>query len=93
MHLNFKHYLTQFHPKHNNGANDYKLFNDKADDLNPERPAMTAWHVTSWAAGDRQLIARSTASRTCSSAASTSPSIHSSRRISRRATGQDAGNS
>ena len=52
-----KHYLTQFHPKYNNGANDYKLFTDKADDLTPGRPVMTAWHVTSWAAGDRQLIA------------------------------------
>jgi peptide/nickel transport system substrate-binding protein len=52
-----KHYLKQFHPKYNNGANDYKVFNDKADDLNPQRPAMTAWHVTQWAAGDRQLIA------------------------------------
>ncbi len=52
-----KHYLTQFHPKYNNGANDYKVFNDKADDLTPGRPSMTAWHVTSWAAGDRQLLA------------------------------------
>ena len=52
-----KHYLTRFHPKYNNGANDYKVFTDKADDLTPGRPVMTAWHVTSWAAGDRQLIA------------------------------------
>jgi peptide/nickel transport system substrate-binding protein len=52
-----KHYLSQFHPKLNNGANDYKVFNDKADDLTPPRPVMTAWVVTSWAAGDRQLIA------------------------------------
>jgi len=52
-----KHYLTQFHPKYNNGANDYKVFNDKADDLNPDRPAMTAWHVTQYGPGAPQLIA------------------------------------
>jgi peptide/nickel transport system substrate-binding protein len=52
-----KHYLTQFHPRYNNGANDYKVFNDKADDLNPDRPSMTAWHVTQYSAGATQLIA------------------------------------
>ena len=52
-----KHYLTQFHPKYNNGANDYKVFNDKADDLNPDRPAMTAWHVTSVRTGRPRVIA------------------------------------
>jgi peptide/nickel transport system substrate-binding protein len=52
-----KHYLTQFHPKYNNGANDYKVFSDKADDLNPDRPSMTAWHVTQYGPGAPQLIA------------------------------------
>jgi peptide/nickel transport system substrate-binding protein len=52
-----KHYLTQFHPKYNNGANDYKTFNDKADDLNPDRPSMTAWHVSQYGPGAPQLIA------------------------------------
>jgi peptide/nickel transport system substrate-binding protein len=52
-----KHYLTQYHPKYNNGANDYKVFNDKADDLNPDRPSMTAWHVTQYGPGAPQLIA------------------------------------
>jgi peptide/nickel transport system substrate-binding protein len=52
-----KHYLTQFHPKHNKSVADYKAFNEKADDYNPERPSMTSWRVTSWKAGDRQLIA------------------------------------
>jgi peptide/nickel transport system substrate-binding protein len=28
-----------------------------ADDLNPERPAMTSWRVTSWKPGDRAIIA------------------------------------
>ena len=35
------HYLKQFHPKYTPSITDYKLFNEKADDLNPERPAMT----------------------------------------------------
>src|SRR5439155_1121728 len=52
-----KHYLTRFHAKYNNGPNDYKVFTDKAGDLPPGRPLMTAWHVTSWAAGDRRLVA------------------------------------
>jgi peptide/nickel transport system substrate-binding protein len=51
------HYLKPFHPKYNPSIPDYKLFNEKADDLNPERPAMTAWRVTSWKAGDRAIIA------------------------------------
>ena len=52
-----KHYLTQFHPKHNKSVTDYKLFNEKADDYNTERPAMTSWRITSWKAGDRFLVA------------------------------------
>jgi peptide/nickel transport system substrate-binding protein len=51
-----KHYLTQFHPKYTQSA-DYKTFNEKADDLNPERPAMTSWRVTSWKPGDNKIIA------------------------------------
>jgi peptide/nickel transport system substrate-binding protein len=51
------HYLKQFHPKYNPQVTDYKLFNEKADDLNPERPAMTSWRVTSWKPGDRAIIA------------------------------------
>jgi peptide/nickel transport system substrate-binding protein len=52
-----KHYLTQFHPKHNKSITDYKLFNEKADDYNNERPSMTSWRITSWKAGDRFLVA------------------------------------
>ncbi len=52
-----KHYLTQFHPKHNKAITDYKTFNEKADDYNTERPAMTSWRITSWKAGDRFLVA------------------------------------
>jgi peptide/nickel transport system substrate-binding protein len=51
------HYLKPFHPKYNPSVGDYKLFNEKADDLNPERPAMTAWRVTSWQPGDRAIVA------------------------------------
>ena len=51
------HYLKQFHPKYNASITDYKVFNEKADDLNPERPAMTSWRVTSWKPGDRAIIA------------------------------------
>ena len=52
-----KHYLTQFHPKYNKAITDYKTFNEKADDYNTERPAMTSWRITSWKAGDRFLLA------------------------------------
>lgn len=52
-----KHYLTQFHPKHNPAVADYTLFNEMADDLNPERPSLTAWRVTSWQPGDNRIIA------------------------------------
>jgi len=52
-----KHYLTQFHPKYNKSLTDYKTFNEKADDYNTERPAMTSWRITSWKAGDRFLVA------------------------------------
>ncbi|MCC6176039.1 MAG: ABC transporter substrate-binding protein [Chloroflexi bacterium] len=51
------HYLKQFHPKYTPSITDYKTFNEKADDLNPERPAMTSWRVTQWSAGDRAIVA------------------------------------
>lgn len=51
------HYLKQFHPKYNTNVKDFKLFNEKADDLNPERPAMTPWTVKQYKAGDAKLIA------------------------------------
>lgn len=51
------HYLKQFHPKYNPAIKDYKLFNEKVDDLNPERPAMTAWPVSQYRPGDAKLIA------------------------------------
>ncbi len=51
------HYLRQFHPKYNKDVKDYKLFNEKADDLNPERPAMTPWPVSVYRPGDAKLIA------------------------------------
>lgn len=52
------HYLKQFHPKYNPDVKDYKLFNEKADDLNPGRPAMTPWVVETYKAGDAKLIAK-----------------------------------
>ncbi len=51
------HYLKQFHPKYNRDIKDYKLFNEKADDLNPDRPAMTSWTVLQYRPGDAKLIA------------------------------------
>jgi peptide/nickel transport system substrate-binding protein len=51
------HYLKQFHPKYNSAITDYKAFNEKADDLDPDRPSMTSWRVTSWKAGDRAIVA------------------------------------
>jgi peptide/nickel transport system substrate-binding protein len=51
------HYLKQFHPKYTPSIADYKLFNEKADDLNQERPSMTSWRVTSWKPGDRAIVA------------------------------------
>ncbi len=51
------HYLKQFHPKYNPSIKDYRLFNEKADDLNPERPAMTPWPASQYKPGDAKLIA------------------------------------
>jgi peptide/nickel transport system substrate-binding protein len=51
------HYLKQFMPKYNSEMADYQLFNEKADDLNPERPAMTPWTVKEYKAGDAKLVA------------------------------------
>jgi peptide/nickel transport system substrate-binding protein len=52
------HYLKQFHPKYNSAVKDYKAFVDqKADDLNPERPAMTPWPVSQYKAGDAKMVA------------------------------------
>jgi len=52
-----KHYLAQFHPKHNPSVTDYTRFNEMADDLNPERPSLGAWRVTSWQPGDNRIVA------------------------------------
>jgi peptide/nickel transport system substrate-binding protein len=51
-----RHYLEQFHPKYTSGA-DYAVFNEMADDYNPERPSMGAWRITSWSPGDNRIIA------------------------------------
>ena len=51
------HYLKQFHPKYNTAMKDYKLFNEKADDYNQERPTMTPWPVSQYKPGDPKLIA------------------------------------
>lgn len=52
-----KHYLSQFHPTYSPDVTDYTLFNERADDLNPERPGMSAWTVSSWTPGDNVIIA------------------------------------
>jgi peptide/nickel transport system substrate-binding protein len=51
------HYLKQFHPKYNTNIKDYKTFNEKADDLNQERPAMTPWPVSQYTAGAQKMVA------------------------------------
>ncbi|MGH2458499.1 MAG: ABC transporter substrate-binding protein, partial [Chloroflexota bacterium] len=50
------HYLKQFHPKYNSGA-DYKTFAAKADDLNPDRPSLWPWRITQWSPNENKLIA------------------------------------
>lgn len=52
-----KHYLAQFHPKYNSDAT-YTLFEEKAFDLNPELPVVTAWHVVEWTPGVRLVAER-----------------------------------
>ena len=52
------HFLKQYHPKYNKDIKDYKLFNEKADDLTAGRPAMTPWTVETYKAGDAKLIAK-----------------------------------
>ena len=52
-----RHYLEQFHPKYNSSVTDYTLFNQMADDYNPERPSVGSWRITSWTPGDNRIIA------------------------------------
>ncbi len=51
-----KHYLTQFHPKYNKSV-DYKTFEDKAFNFNPDLPVMYAWKVVKWEAGATEMVA------------------------------------
>ncbi len=51
-----RHYLEQFHPAYNSEAT-YELFEEKANDYNPERPVMTAWQITSYEPGTTLMIA------------------------------------
>ena len=51
-----RHYLEQFHPKYNTSAT-YEIFEEKALEYNPERPAMTPWVITNWETGADHMIA------------------------------------
>ncbi len=51
-----KHYLTQYHPKHNSSAT-YKKFEEMAWEYNPKRPAMTPWVITEWSTGADHMLA------------------------------------
>lgn len=51
-----RHYLEQFHPKYNKNV-DYKIFEEKAWEYNPERPAMTPWRITEWTTGADHMTA------------------------------------
>jgi len=51
-----RHYLTQFHPKYNKSV-DYKTFEDKAFNFNPDLPVMYAWKVVKWEAGATEMVA------------------------------------
>ncbi len=51
-----KHYLTQYHPKHNSSAT-YKQFEEMAWEYNTKRPAMTPWTITEWSTGADHMLA------------------------------------
>jgi len=51
-----RHYLEQFHPKHNTDAT-YELFEEKAFNFNTELPVMYAWKVAQWEAGATEMVA------------------------------------
>jgi len=51
-----RHYLEQFHPAYNKDAT-YEMFEAKAWEYNPERPAMTPWLITDWAEGADHMTA------------------------------------
>jgi peptide/nickel transport system substrate-binding protein len=51
-----RHYLEQFHPKFNKDAT-YEIFEAKAWEYNPERPAMTPWVITDWVDGADHMTA------------------------------------
>jgi len=47
-----KHYLEQFHPKHNTEMTSFETFNEKASVFtNPEMPTLTHWMLTKYEAG------------------------------------------
>ncbi len=52
-----RHYLEQFHPKYNSEITDYALFEEKANDFNPERPAMTPWVITQYEPAATEMVA------------------------------------
>lgn len=52
------HYLKQFLPKYNPNITGYKEFENKAYDLNPERPVVSPWHVVEWTPGVRLVAER-----------------------------------
>ncbi len=51
-----RHYLEQYHPKYNASAT-YEMFEEKALEYNPERPAMTPWVISNWETGADHMIA------------------------------------
>lgn len=52
-----KHYLDQFHPKYN-PTSTYDKFENKAFDLNPELPVLTAWQVVKREPGEKLVAER-----------------------------------
>lgn len=52
-----RHYLEQFHPTYNSEYTDYATFEEKADDFNTERPAMTPWVISEFEPGGTEMLA------------------------------------
>jgi len=58
-----KHYLEQFLPSGdgdaaNRSMANYAIFEEKANDFNPERPVISAWKVSEWEPGDHLSAVR-----------------------------------
>ena len=50
-----EHYLAQYHPDYSD-TGDYQVFEEMANDFNPERPVIWAWKIKEWEPGATEMV-------------------------------------